>query len=64
MSLHTIEGMHRVISGSFKLAVKDDVIRKSPAEGVITEIKSEINERAERHALVSYRKAYVLCQAL
>lgn len=51
LSLGTVDSMHRIISASFKLAVRDDVIRKSPAEGVMAEIKSEIKERAEKHPL-------------
>lgn len=51
LSLNTVEGMHRVISSAFKLAVRDDIIRKSPAEGVLTDIKAEVKERAEKHAL-------------
>lgn len=50
-SLNTIDDMHRVITGAFKLAVRDDIIRRNPAEGVMADIKASQKERPKRHAL-------------
>lgn len=51
LSLNTLEGAHRVIYSSFKIAVRDDILRKNPAEGVLTEIKSVNKSNPPKHAL-------------
>ena len=50
-SINTVEGMHRIISSAFKLAVRDDIIRKNPSEGVMADIKASQEDRPEKHAL-------------
>ena len=49
--LSTIDSMHRIISSAFKLAVRDDVVRKNPADGVMAEIKASQKDRPVKHAL-------------
>ena len=51
LSLNTISGMNKILSAMFKLAVRDDVIRRSPVDGAFTEVKKGIKERGVRHAL-------------
>ena len=51
LSLRTVDGMHRVIYSAFKLAVRDDIIRKNPAEGLMAEIKASQDDEKVIHPL-------------
>ena len=51
LSIHTVDGMHRVIYSAFKLAVRDDIIRKNPAEGLMAELKASYDSDTAIHPL-------------
>ncbi len=62
LSLNTVDSMHRVVSAALKLAVRDDIIRKNPADGVMAELKASNKKSEARHPL-SYKqeKAFLNC---
>lgn len=48
----TVQVINSILCQMFNIAVQDDMIRKSPAEGVISElIKRAGNDKSKRHAL-------------
>lgn len=53
LSVSTIESVHTVLHPTFKLAVRDDIIRKNPSDGVMAELKKKKFGRTSgvRHAL-------------
>ncbi len=51
LSLNTVSNIHKIITGAFSLAVRDDIVRKNPADGALTDIKASIKDRPVRHAL-------------
>ena len=51
LSVNTLESVHGVIYSSFKVAVRDDIVRKNPAEGILAEIKSVNKRNPPKHAL-------------
>lgn len=51
LSINTLDSVHRVIYSSLKVAVRDDILRKNPAEGVLTEIKSVNKGNPPKRAL-------------
>ena len=52
LALGTLDSIHCVIHPTLQLAVRDDIIRKNPSDGVIAEIsKSSGKNKGIRHAL-------------
>lgn len=52
LELNTVDTIHTVIHPVFSMAVRDDVIRKNPASGVLADIKKESGKnKGIRHAL-------------
>ena len=50
--VNTLESIHTVLHPTFQLAVRDDIIRKNPSDGVMAEIKKKNKANsALRHAL-------------
>lgn len=50
--LSSLEIIHTILHSVFTLAVRDDYIRKNPAEGVLTELKKDYKwHRPKRHGL-------------
>lgn len=47
IKIKTVESLHCVLHPAFDLAVRDDIIRKNPSDGVISEIK-KLNERKQK----------------
>ena len=52
LAINTLDNIHTVLNPLFKMAVRDDIIRKNPADGVLTEIKKNSGKnKGIRHAL-------------
>ena len=52
LSLSTVDGVHRVLSPAFQLAVRDELIRKNPTDEVMKQIKRAAKGKGVvRHAL-------------
>ena len=52
LSVNTVDGVHTVLHPVFQMAVRDDIIRKNPSDGVLAEVKKSIGKhRGIRHAL-------------
>jgi len=52
LSVSTVESVHSTLHPTFQMAVRDNVIRNNPTDGVLAEIKKKQKGRAEiRHAL-------------
>lgn len=52
LRISTIESVHCCLHPTFQMAVRDNVIRSNPSDGVIAEIKKKLKGRPEpRHAL-------------
>lgn len=61
-SISTIENIHRPLYSALKMGVRDDIIRKNPAEGVLAEIKSSHRSDKSKHALTyAEEKAFLEC---
>ncbi len=58
---NTLDNIHTQLHPTFDLAVRDDIIRKNPSDGVMTEIKkSSPDFKRQRHALtVPQQKAFM-----
>ena len=52
LQINTLESIHTLLHPTFQLAVRDEIIRQNPADGVMAEVKKS-TERAKgiRHAL-------------
>ena len=63
MRITTLENIHNQIHPALQLAVKDDILRKNPADGILGELKrSNINPGSPRHSFtVEEQKAFVKC---
>ena len=62
MTIATIDTIQTVLHPTFQLAVRDDIIRKNPTDGVIAEIKKKYFNKQSgiRHALtVEQQKAFL-----
>ncbi len=61
LSLGTLDSVHTLLHPTFQLAVRDEVIRKNPSDGVMKEIGKETDKaRGVRHALtVAEQKAFM-----
>lgn len=59
--LSSLEIIHTILHSVFTLAVRDDYIRKNPAEGVLTELKKDYKwHRPKRHGLTEEEQAAFL----
>ena len=57
----TVDNIHSVLHPVFDMAVRDDVIRKNPTDGVMTEIKkSRLWDKGTRHALTEEQERIFL----
>lgn len=61
IAVNTLETVHTVIHPIFDMAVRDDIIRKNPSDGVMAEIKKNSKKnKGIRHALtVEQQKAFI-----
>ncbi|MCR5777581.1 MAG: site-specific integrase [Lachnospiraceae bacterium] len=61
LAIGTLDSIHCVLHPTFQLAVRDDIIRNNPSDGVMAEIsKSSGKNRGIRHALsVDEQKAFM-----
>lgn len=52
MQINTLESIHTLLHPTFQLAVRDEIIRKNPSDGVMAEIKKNSGQKTGvRHAL-------------
>ena len=61
LQINTLDTVHTVLHPTFSMAVRDDIIRKNPTDGVMAEIKkSGWKNKGVRHALtVEQQKAFM-----
>ena len=52
LQVNTLDNIHTILHPTFQLAVRDDIIRKNPSDGVMAEVKKKTgNKKGIRHAL-------------
>lgn len=51
LSVNTVDSVHSVLHPTFQLAVRDDIIRNNPTDGVMAELKKKLGKSDMRHAL-------------
>ena len=52
LKVNTIDSVHGVLHPTFQLAVRDNILRNNPSDGVMAELKKKLKGRSEqRHAL-------------
>lgn len=57
IAMGTLDSVHCVLHPTFQLAVRDDIIRKNPADGVISEVGKKTGKyRGVRHALTKQQQ--------
>lgn len=61
LSVSTVDGVHRVLSPAFQLAVRDDLIRKNPTDEALLQVKRTNHGKAVvRHALtLEQQRAFI-----
>ena len=61
LSLSTLDSVHTLLHPTFQLAVRDEVIRKNPSDGVMKEVsKGSDKSRGVRHALtIEQQRAFM-----
>lgn len=61
LSLSIVDNVNSVLHPTFQLAVRDNVLRSNPAEGVMAEVKHNVKDKVEpRHALtVDEQRAFM-----
>ena len=61
LSLSVVDNIHSVIHPAFQMAVRDNVLRINPSDGVMAEIKKKSKNRPEpRHALtIDEQRAFI-----
>ena len=61
IAINTLDTIHTVLHPIFDMAVRDDIIRKNPSDGVMAEIKRNSGKnKGIRHALtVEQQKAFI-----
>ena len=61
LALGTVDSVHSLLHPTFQLAVRDDIIRKNPTDGVMKEISRKGGKnRGIRHALtVEEQRAFM-----
>ena len=65
IALGTLDTVNNVIHPVFQLAVRDDIIRKNPSDGVMKEISRKAGKnRGIRHALtIDQQRTFMNCMA-
>ena len=51
LSIRTLDNVHNVLHPSFEMAVRDNIIRNNPSDGVLAELKKKCKKSEKRHAL-------------
>lgn len=61
LQINTLETIHTVLHPTFQLAVRDDIIRNNPSDGVMAEIKKKSGKnKGVRHALtIDQQRAFM-----
>ena len=61
LQANTVDTIHTVLHPTFQLAVRDDIIRKNPTDGVMAEIKRKAGKnKGVRHALtIEQQRAFM-----
>lgn len=61
LQINTLESIHTLLHPTFQLAVRDEIIRLNPTDGVMAEIKKASKQRAGvRHALtIAQQRAFM-----
>ena len=61
LAINTLDNIHTILHPIFTMAVRDDIIRKNPADGVLKEIKKNSGKnKGIRHALtLQQQKAFI-----
>jgi integrase len=61
ISISTLDSVHCILHPTFQLAVRDDIIRKNPTDGVMAEVKKKTDmHKGIRHALtVEQQRAFM-----
>lgn len=61
LAVRTLDSIHTLLHPTFQLAVRDDIIRKNPSDGVIREISKKAGKnKGIRHALtVDQQRAFM-----
>lgn len=61
LQINTIDNIHTILHPTFNLAVRDNIIRTNPTEGVMAEIKKKNKKgKAVRHALtIEQQRAFI-----
>lgn len=58
LQVNTLDSIHTLLHPTFELAVRDDIIRKNPSDGVMKEIKKKTgNTTGVRHALTEEQQS-------
>lgn len=63
LSISTVDNVHSVLHPTFQLAIRDDIIRKNPADNALAEVKKRNKDLVNvRHALtIEQQKAFLDC---
>lgn len=57
LQINTLETIHTILHPTFNLAVRDEIIRVNPSDGVMAEIKKKSDKnKASRHALTKQQQ--------
>lgn len=61
LQANTVDTIHTILHPTFQLAVRDDIIRKNPSDGVMAEIKRKAGKnKGVRHALtIEQQRAFL-----
>ena len=61
VQINTLETVHTLLHPTFQLAVRDEIIRKNPTDGIMAEIKRTTNQKiGVRHALtIDQQRAFM-----
>ena len=61
VQINTLETVHTLLHPTFQLAVRDEIIRKNPTDGIMAEIKKTTNQKTGvRHALtIDQQRAFM-----
>lgn len=61
LQANTVDTIHTILHPTFQLAVRDDIIRKNPSDGVMAEIKKKAGKnKGVRHALtIQQQRAFL-----
>lgn len=61
LSIATVENIHTLLHPTFKLAVRDEIIRSNPTDGVLTEIKKKAgkNKGVRRALTLEQQRAFL-----